>query len=96
MSVFETNWSSPHRDEAAQMGRKMGADLVLYVVVPTGTRLQSVPHITYEPGQTYTRTTTGVVGGTLGHSKPMALRLEACTRNTRRRKLVGTRISSLT
>jgi hypothetical protein len=66
LSVFDTNWSSPHRDEAAKMGRKMGADLVLYIVVPAGTRLQSVPHITYEPGQTYTGTTTCVVGGTFG------------------------------
>jgi hypothetical protein len=66
LSLFETNWPAPHRDEAAQMGRKLGADLVLYIVVPAGTRLQSVPHVTYEPGQTYTGTTTGVVGGTFG------------------------------
>jgi len=66
MSLFETNWPAPHRDAAAEMGRKLGADLVLYVVVPVGTRLQSVPHITYEPGQTYSGTTSGVVGGVYG------------------------------
>jgi hypothetical protein len=48
------------------MGRKRGADLVLYVVVPAGTRLQAVPHITYEPGQSYSGTTSGVIGGTYG------------------------------
>src|ERR1700693_5668521 len=84
MSIFETNWSAPHRDDAAEMGRKLGADLVLYVVVPVGTRLQSVPHITYEPGQTYTGTTTGVVGGTFGSfqtygSSPGSLRTQYTT-----------------
>lgn len=66
MSMFETNWPAPHRDDAAAMGRKLGADLVLYVVVPAGTRLQSVPHITYEPGQSYSGTTSGIVGDTYG------------------------------
>ena len=66
MSMFETNWPAPHRDAAAEMGRKLGADLVLYVVVPAGTRLQTVPHITYEPGQTYSETTSGLVGGNYG------------------------------
>jgi hypothetical protein len=66
MSLFETNWPAPHRDDAAEMGRKLGANLVLYVVVPVGTRLQSVPHITYEPGQTYSGTTSGFVGGAYG------------------------------
>jgi hypothetical protein len=66
MSMFETNWGSPHREAAAAMGRKLGADLVLYVVVPAGTKLQSVLHITYQPGQTYSGTTSGFVGGTYG------------------------------
>jgi hypothetical protein len=66
MSMFETNWPAPHREAAAEMGRKLGADLVLYAVVPVGTRLQSVPHTTYQPGQTYSGTTSGVIGGTYG------------------------------
>jgi hypothetical protein len=66
MSLFETNWPTPHSDDAAEMGRKLGADLVLYAVIPAGTRLQSVPHITYEPGQSYQGTTSGVVGGVFG------------------------------
>jgi len=66
MSIFETNWPVPHSDDAAEMGRKLGADLVLYAVIPAGTRLQSVPHITYEPGQSYSGTTSGVVGGVFG------------------------------
>jgi hypothetical protein len=51
MSLFESNWPTPHNEEAARMGRKLGADLVLYAVVGVGTRLQSVPHTTYEPIQ---------------------------------------------
>ena len=66
MSFFESNWPGPHNDEAAEMGRKLGADLVLYAVIPAGTRLQSVPHITYEPGQSYQGTTSGFVGGNYG------------------------------
>ena len=66
VSMFETNWPSPHSDDAAEMGRKLGADLVVYAVVPVGTRLQSVPHLTYEPGQSYQGTTSGVVGGVFG------------------------------
>jgi hypothetical protein len=64
--LFDTNWPSPHSDEAAEMGRKLGADLVVYAVVPAGTRLQSVPHVTYEPGQSYGGTASGVVGGVFG------------------------------
>jgi hypothetical protein len=45
ISVFESNWPVPHNEGAAQMGRKLGADLVTYVVVGAGTRLQSVPHL---------------------------------------------------
>ena len=63
VSMFETNWPAPHRDNAAKTGRKLGADLVLYAVIPVGTRLQSVPHITYEPGESYSGTTSGVIGG---------------------------------
>jgi hypothetical protein len=48
------------------MGRKLGGDLVIYITEPAGTRLQSVPHLTYEPGQSYSGTTSGVVGGTFG------------------------------
>jgi hypothetical protein len=66
MSMFETNWPTPHSDDAAEMGRKLGADLVVYAVVPAGTRLQSVPHVTYEPGQSYRGSTSGVVGGVFG------------------------------
>jgi hypothetical protein len=66
MSMFEINWPTPHSDDAAEMGRKMGADLVLYAVIPAGTRLQSVPHLTYEPGQSYQGTTSGFVGGVFG------------------------------
>src|ERR1700692_4909138 len=66
VSMFETNWPAPHRDNAAKMGRKLGADLVLYAVIPVGTRLQSVPHITYEPGESYSGTTSGVIGGVFG------------------------------
>lgn len=84
MSLFETNWPAPHRDDAAEMGRKLGADVVLYFVVPVGTRLQSVPHITYEPGQTYSGTTSGFVGGTYGSfhtygSSPGSLRTQYTT-----------------
>jgi hypothetical protein len=66
MSLFDTNWPTPHHEAAAEMGRKLGADLVVYAVVPAGTRLQSVPHITYEPGQSYSGTTSGFVGGAYG------------------------------
>lgn len=38
MSLFDTIWPTPHRKAAAGLGRKLGADLVLYVVVPAGTR----------------------------------------------------------
>jgi hypothetical protein len=81
--------AGPHRDDAAEMGRKLGADLVLYPVIPVGTRLQSVPHITYEPGQSCSGTTSGVVGGVFGpfhtygsspgslHSRPFPLRDQA-------------------
>jgi hypothetical protein len=48
------------------MGRKLGADLVLYAVVGVGTRLQSVPHVTYEPGESFSSTSSGIVGGTYG------------------------------
>jgi hypothetical protein len=47
-------------------GPKTRADLVIYVMAPAGTRLQSVPHIIYEPGQTYGGTTSGFVGGAYG------------------------------
>lgn len=92
--MFESNWPAPNRDGAAEMGRKLGADLVLYAVIPVGTRLQSVPHIAYEPGQSYSGTTSGVVGGVLGHSKPMDLRRVAFIRNTRLRRSGVTLTSS--
>lgn len=66
VSMFTSNWPTPHREGAARMGRKLGADLVIYAMAPAGTRLQSVPHITYEPGQSYSGTTSGVVGGVYG------------------------------
>jgi hypothetical protein len=50
----------------AEMGRKLGADLVLYAVVGVGTRLESVPHLTYEPGQSLSGTASRFVGGTYG------------------------------
>jgi hypothetical protein len=63
MSMFETNWPTPHKQEAAAMGRKLGADLVAYGIIGVGTRLQSVPHLTYQPGQSFSGTTSGIVGG---------------------------------
>ena len=66
MSMFETNWPTPHHQEAARMGRKLGADLVVYVVVGVGTRLQSVPNLTYEPGQSFRATSSGFVGDNYG------------------------------
>jgi len=45
------------------MGRKLVADLVVYAVVGAGTRLQSVPHLPYEPGQSFSSTSSGFVGG---------------------------------
>ena len=66
MSLFESNWPVPHNEGAAQMGRKLGADLVVYAVVGAGTKLQSVPHLTYEPGQSFSATSSGVLGGTYG------------------------------
>lgn len=95
VSMFTSNWATPHREAAAQMGRKLGADLVIYIMEPAGTRLQSVPHLTYEPGQSYSGTTSGVVGGTFG-SKPTVRRRALSTRSTRRRKLDGTSTSSAT
>jgi hypothetical protein len=75
MSTFGTNWPAPHSDDAAEMGRKLGADLVVYAVIPAGTRLQSVPHVTYQPGQCYRGATYG--GGRrrfrMDHFKPTAL-----------------------
>jgi hypothetical protein len=41
MSLFESNWPTPHTQEAARMGRKLGADLVVYAVVGTGTSAMS-------------------------------------------------------
>ena len=84
MSMFETNWPAPHNEGAAQMGRKLGADLVLYAVLGVGTRLQSVPHLTYEPGQSFTGTASGFVGGTYGSfstygSSPGRFRTERTT-----------------
>ena len=64
MSMFEANWPQPHTQGAAEMGRKLGADLVLYAVVSVGTRLESVPHLAYEPGQFFSGTASGFVGGT--------------------------------
>ena len=32
--MFESDWSSPHREEAAAWGKKLGADLVVYVLAP--------------------------------------------------------------
>ena len=66
MSMFESNWPQPHSQGAAEMGRKLGADLVLYAMIGAGTRLESVPHLTYEPGQSYSGTTSGFFGGTYG------------------------------
>jgi hypothetical protein len=66
MSAFESNWPTPHSQDAARMGRKLGADLVLYAVVEAGTRLQSVPHLSYEPGQSFSSTSSGNVGGNYG------------------------------
>jgi hypothetical protein len=66
MSLFESNWPTPHIQEAARMGRKLGAGLVIYAMVGVGTRLQSVPHVSYEPGQSFSANTSGVFGGTYG------------------------------
>jgi hypothetical protein len=66
LSMFETNWPTPHNEAAAQMGRKLGADLVIYAVVGVGTRLESVPHLSYEPGQSFSSTSSGNVGGNYG------------------------------
>jgi hypothetical protein len=35
-------------------------------MIGAGTRLESVPHLTYEPGQSYSGTTSGFFGGTYG------------------------------
>jgi hypothetical protein len=66
MSMFETNWSSPHRDDAAQMGRKLGADLVLMLSSPLVHDCSLFRILPMSPVKTYTGTTTGVVGGALG------------------------------
>jgi hypothetical protein len=66
MSLFESNWPTPHREAAARMGRKLGADLVGYAVIGVGTRLESVPHVQYEPGQSFTGRASGFVGGEYG------------------------------
>lgn len=66
VSNFQSIWAEPHREAAAQMGRKLGADLVVYQLFPLGTRLMTVPHITYEPGESFTATTSGYVGDTFG------------------------------
>jgi hypothetical protein len=56
MSMFESNWPTPHREVASRMGRKLGADLVAYPAIGVETRLESVPHLTYEPGQSFSST----------------------------------------
>jgi hypothetical protein len=66
LSMFESNWPTPHREAAAAMGRKLGAELVIYGMIGVGTRLQSAPRVTYEPGQSFSGTTSGFVGGTYG------------------------------
>lgn len=63
MSMFESNWPTPHTDAAAEMGRKLGADLVGYAIIGVGTRLESVPHVVYEPGQSFSGRASGFVGG---------------------------------
>ena len=45
------------------MRRELGADLVTYAVVPVGSSLHSVAHLTYEPGQSFTGSASGFVGG---------------------------------
>jgi hypothetical protein len=66
MSMFESNWPTPHPEAAARMGRKLGADLVAYAVIGVGTRLESMPHVQYEPGQSFTGSASGFVGGKYG------------------------------
>src|SRR5262245_28020040 len=66
MSMFESNWPTPHQEAAARMGRKLGADLVAYAVIGVGTRLESVPHVQYEPGESFTGSASGFVGGKYG------------------------------
>jgi hypothetical protein len=36
ISEFRSNWAKPHREAAAEMGRKIGASLVIYVMQPIG------------------------------------------------------------
>jgi hypothetical protein len=36
ISEFRSNWEKPHREAAGEMGRKIGASLVIYVVQPIG------------------------------------------------------------
>jgi hypothetical protein len=62
MSMFESNWPTPHREAAAEMGRSLGADLVIYFMVGVGSRLGSVPHLTYEPGQSFSGMATSPYG----------------------------------
>ena len=67
-SNFQSIWRNrqPHREAAAEMGRKVGADLVVYQMAYLGTRLMGVPHVSYEPGQSFTTTTSLYVGNTYG------------------------------
>jgi hypothetical protein len=36
ISEFRSHWAKPHREAAAEMGRKIGASLVIYVMQPIG------------------------------------------------------------
>lgn len=66
ISNFQSIWGAPHREEAARTGQKLGADLVAYWMRPLGTQLMSVPHMIFEPGQSFTTETSGYVGNTYG------------------------------
>jgi len=36
ISEFRSNWAKPDQEAAAEMGRKIGASLVIYVMQPVG------------------------------------------------------------
>lgn len=52
-SIFESDWSGPHRDAAAKMGQRLGAVLVLYAVGPVRTDVRARRFITpqWHPGE---------------------------------------------
>lgn len=52
-SIFEHDWPEPHKDAAAKMGKRLGADLVLYAIAPARSEVRARRVVTpqWSPGE---------------------------------------------